>query len=109
MANYKATGKKAKHGVELAQRIRAAVLGAFEVYEKNTGRLISDVLADQLEENPLRFIELASKVMPKERLIEHSGEIHQTVEHRTVSETDQRIEELLSEGKDRDTAKALPH
>ena len=107
MANHQATGKKAKYGVELSQRVRAAVLGAFEVYEKRTGKLISQVLSEELENNPLRFIELASKVMPKE--LDVSGHIHQTIEHRSVLETDSRIEDLFGNGKDQYPAPPVSH
>lgn len=65
MANRQATGKKAKHGAELVQRTRAAVLGAFDAVEAK-GKKISDILAKELEENPIRFMELASKFIPKE-------------------------------------------
>lgn len=73
MANYNATGKKAKHGENLIQRTRAAILNAFDAVE-NRGRLISEILADEFEKNPIKFMELASKAMPKEI----SGEIAHT-------------------------------
>jgi hypothetical protein len=65
MANYKATGKKAGYGVELAQRTRGAILGALNVMESR-GKSIADILAKELEENPIRFMELASKFIPKD-------------------------------------------
>lgn len=65
MADYNATGKKAGHGPELVQRTRKAVLNAFDALE-NRGKVLSDLLADELEKNPIKFMELASKLMPKE-------------------------------------------
>jgi hypothetical protein len=41
--------------------------------------------------------------------VEHSGEIHQTFEHRAVLEVDRQIEELYAERESRDTSPALPH
>lgn len=35
--------------------------------------------------------------------------VHKTIEHRTVSETDRQIAEMLTDGQDRDTAETLPH
>lgn len=52
---------------------------------------------------------LLGKVIPDVRAVEHSGHVEQTVEHIGVSETDRRIEGLLTGGKDRDTTPALPH
>ena len=108
MANPKPQPKRAKHGAELVQRGRAAVLNALDVLDRR-GKLISELLADEIEKNPLKFMDLLSKLAPRERHVEHSGTIHQTVEHRAVSETDQRIEELIEAREDPDTAKTLPH
>ena len=70
MANHEATGKKAKHGRELVQRCRAAVLGALEILESKTGKKITEILAQELEANPLKFMELASKFCPKDLQVE---------------------------------------
>ena len=66
MANHKATGKKAKRGAELAQRIRAGILNAMDCVEDKKGKLISEILAEELINNPIKFLELASKYVPKE-------------------------------------------
>ncbi len=65
MANPKPIPKKAKHGEELVQRTRAAVLNTFGAIEKR-GKVISEILADEFEKNPIKFMELASKLLPKE-------------------------------------------
>ena len=65
MANHSATGKKAKRGAELAQRARAAILNALDVVEKD-GKLISEILAEEFKNNPIKFMELASKFTPKD-------------------------------------------
>ncbi len=65
MAGHNATGKKARRGPELVQRSRAAILNALDVLEER-GKTISVLLADELENNPIRFMELASKFCPKE-------------------------------------------
>lgn len=108
MSNPRATGKKAKHGENLIQRTRAAILNALDAVDKR-GKLISEILADEFEKNPLKFMELASKACPKEQAIEHSGHIHQTHEHRTVSEIDNQIKGMLTDREDRDTAPSKPH
>lgn len=66
MANHKATGKKAARGAEMVQRIRGAILNALDTIEKNKGMPISEVLAQEYENNPSKLIELASKYAPKD-------------------------------------------
>lgn len=80
MANRKATGKKAKHAGELVQRIRAGILGAMDAVEQR-GRKISDILADEFEANPLKFMDMASKHIPKELI----AEVEETVRHYVVN------------------------
>ena len=65
MANHNATGKKAKHGAQLGARWRAAILNTFDAVEKE-GKLISEILAEEFKKNPIKFMELASKGIPKE-------------------------------------------
>ena len=65
MANPNPQPKRAKKGPELAQRVRTSLLNALDVMDKR-GKPISELLADELEENPIRFMELASKYCPKE-------------------------------------------
>ena len=67
--NHQATGKKAKRGAEMVQRFRALVLNTFDAVEKR-GRVLSDILADEFEKNPLKFMEMASKFLPKQLDIE---------------------------------------
>ncbi len=92
MANHVATGKKAKHGENIVQRTRAAVLNAFDAIE-NRGKKISDILADEFEKNPIKFMELASKLMPKEITgnINHS---HSEIESLTINEINTMLNEL---------------
>lgn len=91
MANKSATGKKAKHGTELAQRTRSAVLNTFDAIEKN-GKKISDILAQEFEKNPIKFMELASKLIPKEV----SGEIEHI--HTAKSLTDDQLANIAAGG-----------
>lgn len=41
--------------------------------------------------------------------VEYSGHISQTIEHRSVSETDNRIEDLFGNGKDQHPAPSMSH
>ena len=61
MSNSDPIPKAAQHGPELVQRTRKAVLNAFDAIEKR-GKVISEILADTFEENPIKFMELASKL-----------------------------------------------
>lgn len=78
MANHKATGKKTKKGPELAQRCRTAILNAFDAVERD-GKLISEVLAQEFQANPIKFMELASKYIPKQIEAEVEKTIIKTV------------------------------
>lgn len=69
VANHNATGKKSKHGPELVQRCRAAILNALDVIEAE-GETISALLAKEFKANPLKFMELASKFSPKDLNVE---------------------------------------
>jgi len=90
MANHNATGKKSRRGEELIQRARSAVLNAMDATE-NRGRRLSEILADELEKNPIKFMELASKLMPKEiDNTHHIGGINEL----SIAELDQRIENI---------------
>ena len=77
--NKHATGKKAGHGPELVQRIRAVVLGALDAVEKD-GKLISEILAEKFKDDPLRFMDMASKYCPKEVAMEVSTTVLHTSE-----------------------------
>lgn len=89
MANYQATGKKAKHGAELVQRARAAILNALDVLEVR-GKKVSEMLADEFENNPIKFMELASKWAPKEI----SGEFNHV--HTAKSLTDDQLADIAT-------------
>jgi len=104
MANHEATGKKAQHGSELAQRTRKAVLNAFDVVEKR-GTPISQLLADELEKNPIKIMELASKLIPRELNgnVKHDHDHKHT--HEAISETHSWIEGLLGSEQDSETKK----
>lgn len=67
--NKKATGKKPKYARDLVQRIRYALLAAMDILEAK-GKPIKELLAQELEANPAKFIELASKYCPKDLNIE---------------------------------------
>lgn len=100
--------KTAKHGIELAQRSRAAVLNALGVVEKR-GTLISELLANEFEANPIRFMELAAKLMPKD----HTGEIDHNHDHRhsnePISESSEWLAETIGESEDSSTAESRTH
>ena len=89
-----AKGKTAYRGIEMAQRSRAAVLNALDVVESR-GRLISEILADEFESNPLKFMELAAKLTPKEI----SGEINHV--HTAQSLTDDALADIATGGSTR--------
>lgn len=94
MANYKATGKKTKHGAELVQRCRAAVLNTFNAIEKE-GKLISEILAEEFKSNPLRFMDMASKYCPKEI----DGEITHVFDAAEL--TDDELKSIAARGRTR--------
>ena len=71
MAESKFPRKGVKHGEELVQRTRAAVINAFDALDKR-GKVLSEILCDELENNPIKFMELAAKLMPKELHVETS-------------------------------------
>jgi len=68
--NREAQGKAVKYGGQLAQRARKAILNTFDCIERGYGdnqpRIISEILADAFIANPLKFLDTASKLMPKD-------------------------------------------
>lgn len=74
MANPKPDPKPAQHAKHLVARTRKAILNAFDAVE-NRGKVISDILADEFENNPLKFMDMAAKYIPKNIDIEvtHNG------------------------------------
>lgn len=93
MANKSATGKKSKRGPEIVQRVRGAILGAFDAVEKE-GRLISEILAEKFKEDPMRFMDMASKYCPKDVDLH----VHEATNARelTEQELDERIAAALA-------------
>lgn len=89
MANRSANGKKAKKGTEIVQRVRAAILGAFDVVEKE-GKLISELLAEEFKRDPMRFMDMAAKYCPKD--------VDLRVEHVTSASelTEAELDELIA-------------
>lgn len=65
MANHNANGKSVKGGHELAQRTRGAILNAFGAVETQ-GKVVSEVLAEAFLANPIRFMDMAAKYIPKD-------------------------------------------
>ena len=84
-------GKGVKHGENLIQRTRAAILNTFDAVESR-GRKISEILADEFEKNPIKFMELAAKAMPKEI----SGEFNHT--HTADKLTDDQLADIATAG-----------
>jgi len=94
-ANQK--GKGFKHGENLIQRTRAAILNTFDAVESQ-GKKLSEILAEEFKKNPIKFMELAVKAMPKEvhKDVNHS---HSAIDRLSVNEIEQeinRIRELAS-------------
>ena len=73
----------------------------------NDGQTLTELLAAELKENPIRYLELASKYVP--RNVDVTGHVHQTHEHRAVSQADERISELLTAGQSISAEKAVTH
>ena len=82
-------GKGAKHGENLVQRVRAGILNALDCVEQR-GKKISEILAEEFEKNPIKFMELAIKAMPKEI----SGEINHV--HTAKSLTDDDLADIAT-------------
>jgi len=89
--NDRATGKKAKHGPELVQRIRGAVLSAFDAVEKE-GKLLSQILAEKLKEDPMRFIDMVSKYCPREVAMD----LEANVTHHTEELSEAELERIAA-------------
>ncbi len=105
MANYKATGKKVKNGPEIVQRVRTAILGAFETVEKE-GRLISQILADEFKKDPMRFMDMASKYCPKD--VDMRVERVTTAADLTEQELDELIAAARAAGREEGEAPSAP-
>ena len=63
--NSGGNGKIAKHGTHLVARTRGVILRAMDVSEKRD-RPLSELLADALEDAPIKFLTMAAKYLPKE-------------------------------------------
>ena len=88
MAESKFPRKGVKHGEELVQRTRKAVLNAFDALDKRS-KVLSEILCDELEKNPIKFMELAAKLIPKELHVETTG--GKRANELTTAELEQRI------------------
>jgi len=106
MANPKPIPKAAKRGEELVQRTRACILNALDAVE-NRGKVISEVLADEFENNPIKFMELASKFMPKEV----SGNVshEHKHEHVAISEINSWLAGITGQPEDSDSKTPNTH
>lgn len=82
-------GKGVKHGENLVQRTRAAILNTFDAVESK-GRKLSAILAEEFERNPLKFMEVAIKAMPKEV----TGEVNHN--HRAADLTDDQLANIAT-------------
>ena len=89
-----ATGKTAKKGREIAGSCRANLLKALQVLE-DRGKPVSVLLADAAEKDPLKFMDLCSKFIP--RNIDITQNV--TVEHSMES----LMAQAVSLGLDQDT------
>ena len=65
MANPHQIARKPIGAHDLVTRTRKGILGAFDVVESR-GKLISEVLADAFMDNPLKFLDTASKYLPND-------------------------------------------
>ena len=65
MANKNATGKTARHGKDLTARTRGCILSVFDILD-NRNKPMPELLADKAEENPLQFMNIASKYIIKD-------------------------------------------
>ena len=108
MANRNPQPKRAKHGEELVQRTRKAVLNAFEALDQR-GRKISEILADEAEKNPIKFMELASKLIPKEFTgnVKHDHQHKHT--HESVSDTVEWVTGMLGRTENSESKKPSSH
>ncbi len=96
--------KRARRGPELAQRIRAGILNAFDCVERTQGRLISEILAEEFMKDPMRFIQIAAKYVPKE----HHGEVVTTTKTALMTDAEltaeaERIREEIARLQARDS------
>lgn len=68
--NRQAVGKAHKRGAELVQGARAMILRAFDIVDERSGtkghETPAQKLADAFENNPLKFLDTASKFIPKD-------------------------------------------
>lgn len=64
--NLRATGKTSVKGSELVYTGRAMLLRSLDIFEERAKITPAEHLSIQFEENPLRFMEIYAKFMPKE-------------------------------------------
>lgn len=83
MANKNPTPKPAKHAQHLAAKTRGAILRAFDAVD-NRGKVMSECLADAFLENPIRFMDMAAKYIPKDI----NMEVTKTLKANQISDDD---------------------
>ncbi len=105
MSNPKPNPKRAKKGPEIVQRVRVAILNAFDAVEKD-GRLISEILADKFKDDPLRFMDMASKYCPKD--VDLYVERATDVQSLTEQELDERIAVAIAARREESEATGAP-
>lgn len=69
MANPNPIAKKPVGAVEIVNRVRAALNKAFDHAEQKAGKSIPDILSDEFLANPLKFLEVTAKFLPKDVMI----------------------------------------
>lgn len=97
MSNPNATGMTAQHGRSLVARTRKMILNAFDVVDTR-GKPIVEYLADAFIENPLKFMDTASRYMPKDIQVDvthsnnASGLSDDEIAHEIATRARQRLE-----------------
>lgn len=101
MINKNPIGKQAKHAKQLASRTRAGILNGMDAVEKR-GKLISEILADAFIENPLKFLDTASKYLPKDINMDvtHSKSAQALTDDELADIIAQRARQRLTDSKD---------
>ena len=68
--NSGGNGQTAKHGVNLTARTRGSILNALDVVDADAkaklNKPVSQILADEFKNNPLKFMDMAAKYIVKD-------------------------------------------
>ena len=67
--------KPGQRSHDIASRVRGAFLRAMQINEEDTGKGLSEIIAEQMIDRPLETLNAISKFVPKEMLIEQTLEI----------------------------------